>query len=93
MKIKINENLVIAGTPEEMVEFIRLYDAPEEKKEEKKPAEEKPKGRAKRIDWPKAEALKAAGWKNKEIAEEMGISTWSITNHFGKVRDDRPDEH
>ena len=86
MKIKINDNLIIAGTPEEMVEFIRLYDAPKEK-EEKKPAEEKPKGRAKRIDWPKVEALKNAGWKNKEIAEEIGVSEGSISNHFRKVKE------
>ena len=63
MKIRISDNLVIAGTPEEMVEFIRLYDAPKEKKEEKKPAEEKPKGRAKS----KVEALKAAGFSEITI--------------------------
>ena len=81
MKIKINDSLIICGTPEEMVEFIRLYDAPKEK-EEKKPAEEKPKGRAKRIDWPKVEALKNAGWKNKDIAEEIGCNAVTIGNHF-----------
>lgn len=36
-------------------------------------------GRKPRIDWDKACALKQAGWKNKEIAEELGASYKTIT--------------
>ena len=69
MKLKVNESMILVGTPEEMAEFIRLTRMPE-----------KPK--AKRVDWPKAEALKAAGWTNKAIAEELGCNPITVSNHF-----------
>lgn len=51
----------------------------EEKPVEKKSADKKP---AVKIDWNKAEALRAAGWPNKAIAEELGTTTASIASGF-----------
>lgn len=86
MKLKIDDNMIIVGTPEEMAEFIRLTRIPEDGGPFEPPkvvtpeVPEKPK--AKRVDWPKAEALKAAGWTNKAIAEELGCNPITVSNHF-----------
>lgn len=40
--------------------------------------EQKATGKRKKIDRGKVWALHNAGWKNKEIAEEVGCSEWSI---------------
>ena len=88
MKLKINDNMILIGTPEEMAEFIYLTRMPEdggpfnpiEKKVITPEVPEKPK--AKRVDWPKAEALKAAGWTNKAIAEELGCNPVTVGVHF-----------
>jgi hypothetical protein len=39
-------------------------------------------GRKPKIDWDKACALKRAGWKNKEIAAELGASYLTIANYI-----------
>ncbi len=52
---------------------------PAEKSVEKKTADKKPPVK---IDWDKAEALRDAGWPNKAIAEELGVTTASIASGF-----------
>ena len=90
MKLKINDNMIIVGTPEEMSQFIRLTQMPEDGGPFEPPEQkvitpetpEKPKAKRKLVDWPKAEALKAAGWTNKAIAEELGCNPVTVGVHF-----------
>lgn len=68
-------------------EKIEQEEAPE-RKPEKEPMERKetpkrtPRKKRKAIDWPKAEALKAAGWTQKAIADELGIHEVTVGKHF-----------
>ena len=55
-------------------------DVPEPKKKARKKTEAGETRKA--IDWEKAEALAAAGWPNKAIAEELGTTTASIATGF-----------
>ena len=55
-------------------------DTPEPKKKARKKAEAGETRKA--IDWEKAEALAAAGWPNKAIAEELGTTGASIAAGF-----------
>lgn len=93
MKIKVNENMILVGTPEEMVEFVRLTKLPEdggpfEPKVVTPETPERPAhGRGKLVDWPKAEALKAAGWTQKAIADELGIHEATVSKHFRELRE------
>lgn len=57
-------------------------DALEPKKKAREPKAEKRTGTRKEIDWEKAEALRAAGWPNKAIAEELDTTTASIAAGF-----------
>lgn len=52
---------------------------PAEKVTEEKSVDKKP---VVKIDWDKAEALRNAGWPNKAIAEELGVTTASIASGF-----------
>ena len=52
---------------------------PAEKVTEEKSVDKKP---VVKIDWDKAEALRDAGWPNKAIAEELGVTTASIASGF-----------
>lgn len=48
---------------------------------EKKPAK-KPAPKKKTIDYPKAEALRKAGWPVKKIADELGCAEQTLYKHF-----------
>ncbi len=52
-------------------------------KEDKKPTERK------KIDRGKLMALKNAGWKAKDIADEMGISEGTVNNTISKMKKER----
>ena len=94
MKLKINDNMIIVGTPEEMSQFIRLTQMPEDGGPFEPPEQkvitpetpEKPKAKRKLVDWPKAEALRAAGWSQRKIADELGIHETTVSNHFRKAK-------
>ena len=69
----------VAGTPEEVAQLIAmLTDEPIRKamdaltKPEPKKRRVVEKKRVK-VDWAKAKALRDAGWKYKEIADEQGL--------------------
>lgn len=82
MRTTIN-GLTIEGTPEEMYALANIAKRPAaEKPVEPKPVEQKPT--RKKIDWPKAEALRKAGWKAKAIAEEIGATEASVYTYFSK---------
>lgn len=54
--------------------------------EEKAKAAASPKAKVqskrKKIDWPKAEACRKAGWDYTKIADELGCSYATVYNHF-----------
>lgn len=79
----------IDGTPEEILTLIQMSAQGDISttpicKEPTTPAiiETADKTPAKRIDWPKAEALKKAGWSYKAIAEEIGSTYATVYAHF-----------
>lgn len=47
--------------------------------------EDKPRKRRIRIDLGKLKSLKAAGWKQKDVAEELHCSIQSVRNYWNKV--------
>lgn len=87
----------ISGTPEEMWAFLTLDNEPEQVApvtiqtattpavvETPAPApkpEKKPKPR-KEIDWPKAKALRDAGWSYEKIGDELHCSAQTVINHL-----------
>lgn len=85
MRTTIN-GLTIEGTPEEMYALANCATAVNEvvridAKEFDKAVKEI---KRKKIDWPKAEALRKAGWKAKAIAEEIGATEASVYTYFSK---------
>ena len=59
--------------------------AQKEKEPKKEPPKEPKKAEApKRIDVGKIHAIADAGWKIKDIAEEMGCSEQTVRNHLAK---------
>lgn len=79
----------IDGTPEEIMTLIQLSAQGDTSvkpicKEPTTPTivETADKTPAKRIDWPKAEALKKAGWSIKAIAAEIGSTYATVYGHF-----------
>lgn len=42
----------------------------------------KVQSKRKKIDWPKAEACRKAGWDYTKIADELGCSYATVYNHF-----------
>lgn len=87
----------VEGTPREIAELIgtvpacSLYETPEAKLPPVETATPKAppalgdrhKGR---IDWPKAESLKKAGWSFKAIAEELGLTYQTVYSHFNPAK-------
>ena len=103
MEIKINDRYTLTGSPAEMAILMILMDTPEIEEQQKKeqtgqdPEQElektsapapkkKPAGKA--VDWPKARALRNAGWTLKEIARELHVSPQTVANHLGGGNDD-----
>lgn len=85
----------IDGTPEEILTIVQLSAQGDTStkptcKATTTPAiiETADKTPAKRIDWPKAEALKKAGWSIKAIAAEIGSTYATVYAHF---KDDKGD--
>lgn len=59
--------------------------AKSEPQPQKKPAKKAPTKKAapkKTIDYPKAEALRKAGWPVKKIADELGCAEQTLYKHF-----------
>lgn len=87
----------IEGTPAEIRELIEMsansdtFETPEAKRPPVETATPKAppalgdrhKGR---IDWPKAESLKKAGWSFKAIAEELGLTYQTVYSHFNPAK-------
>lgn len=88
----------LTGTPREIWEFMTLDNEPEQvapvtiqtattpavvetPAPEQKPAAKKPKPR-KEIDWPKAKALRDAGWSYEKIGDELHCSAQNVANHL-----------
>lgn len=77
----------VAGTPEEVAQLINLLaDEPIVKAMNALTNDVKPQPKKKRVkvDWAKAKALRDAGWKYKEIADELGVSLVTVANHMAE---------
>lgn len=96
MQLRFDDcDYTLTGTPAEIYEFMTLDESqapapiesvpkPESKKEAPAPApkpEKKPKPR-KEIDWPKAKALRDAGWSYEKIGDELHCSAQNVANHL-----------
>ena len=71
-------------TDEAIKQAVLALLAEAEPKAEPKKAAAKPKTATKRkkIDWPKAEACRKAGWDYQQIADELGTSYNTVYLHF-----------
>ena len=52
---------------------------------DEKPQKTNAKGRKSNLDDGKIMALRRAGWNNTKIAEEFGVSSWTISQHIKKA--------
>lgn len=64
--------------------FIDWLDGDNKQEDPEKVVEAEPKkvesDAPKKIDWNKACALKVAGWKNKDIADELGVESGTLNS-------------
>lgn len=81
MQTVIN-GLTISGTPTEMAELAKLLTAQVEKPKAAPKAAPKPK---KELDIGKVKALRKAGWTLEKIADEMGVSSPTISKSLKEV--------
>lgn len=85
----------VEGTPDEIIALMSAYGDTFETPETKRPPVETATPKAPpalgdrhkgRIDWPKAESLKKAGWSFKAIAEELGLTYQTVYSHFNPAK-------
>jgi hypothetical protein len=68
--------VIAPETPESAAPAVVAVETPEAPKASRKPA----------IDWPKAQALRKAGWSLAKIADELGVSVPTVSAHLKEVK-------
>lgn len=65
-----------------------LFDGsgqPDPEPEAPKPEKPKPAKKTDKVDWPKAKALRDAGWSYDKIGDELGISGVTVSAHLKEM--------
>ena len=75
----------VSGSPENVSGSLETVSEPEKTVTEPDPPEKKKAGR-KRVDYGKIMALRAAGWDNAKIADEMGMSKAAVATAISVYR-------
>ena len=64
--------------------LLEIIKEPEKNAVQEKPKAKPKEKKTKKIDWPKAEACRKAGWDYTKIADELGCSYATVYAHFNK---------
>ena len=79
----VADRLIAPETPESAAPAVVAVETPEAPKASRKPAP-KPK-KTDKVDWPKAKALRDAGWSYDKIGDELGISGVTVSTHLKEM--------
>lgn len=77
----VADRLIAPETPESAAPAVVAAETPEAPKMKKAPAT-----RIVAVDWGKAKALRKAGWSLAKIADELGVSVPTVSQHLKEVK-------
>lgn len=86
MKIIIIDATVAELKESRILDMIRISEAKQEVVTAAPTEPEKPKTKkTDAVDWPKAKALRDAGWSYDKIGDELGISGVTVSAHLKEM--------